>query len=141
MCVCVLPCNSLLLNLAAFALGVFGGAPMQCNLSVLATLQADFLSLSHTQTSGRSLHNSAANNRRLQLQRAGHEPVCLVPEWTDICLCLPGLFLPTFSLILRAFYSADIGINTASSCENSTCFVPELVAGSLPRLSLRSFDN
>ena len=52
MCVFVLPCNCLLLNLAAFALGVFGGALGQCDLSVLVTLQADFLTLSHAQTSG-----------------------------------------------------------------------------------------
>ncbi len=49
---CVLSCTCLLLNLAAFALGVFGSAPMQCDLSVLVTLQADFLSLSQAQTSG-----------------------------------------------------------------------------------------
>ncbi len=52
MCVCVLPCICKLLNLAAFALGVLGVPPMQCDLSVLVTLQADFPSLSHAQTSG-----------------------------------------------------------------------------------------
>ena len=31
----------------------------------------------------------------------------------------------------HTLYSADIGIITASSCEKCTCFVPELVAGSL----------
>ncbi len=51
--------------------------------------------------------------------------------WTIPCLCLPGLFESALTHILRAFYSADIGINTASSCEKPTCFVPELVAGSL----------
>ena len=108
----------------------FGGAPMQCDLSVLVTLQATSLSLSHTQTSGWSIHKSMANNHKTQLQPAGHELVCLVPEWTSICLCLPGLFKPAFTLILRAFYSADISINTASSCDGPTCFVPKLVAGS-----------
>jgi len=61
---------------------------------------------------------------------AGHEPVCLVPEWTRICLCLPGLFEAALIHILRAFYSANIGIDTASSCDGPTCFVPKLVAGS-----------
>ncbi len=103
---------------------------MQCDLSVLVTLQATAPSLSHTQTSGCSIHQSIANNHRTQLQHAGHEPVCLVPEWTSYCLCLPGLFKPAFTLILRAFYSADISINTASSCDGPTCFVSELMAGS-----------
>ncbi len=44
--------------------------------------------------------------------------------------CLPGLFKADLTHILRAFYSADIGINTASSCDGPTCFVSELVAGS-----------
>ncbi len=69
-----------------------------------------------------------ANIHRTQFQRAGHELVCLVPEWTDTCLCLPGLFEPALTHILN---SADIGINTASSCDGPTCFVPELVAGSV----------
>ncbi len=50
--------------------------------------------------------------------------------WLIACLCLPGVFDSALTLTLRAFYSADIGINTASSCDRSTCFVPELVAGS-----------
>ena len=51
------------------------------------------------------------------------------------CTHLIGLTKSKDILILRAFYSADIGINTASSCESSTCFVPhELVAGSLHQL-------
>ena len=48
---------------------------------------------------------------------------------SSICLCLPGLFRPAFTLILRACYSADIGINTASSCDGPTLFVTEVVAG------------
>jgi len=77
-----------------------------------------------------------ANNHKTQLQPAGHELVCLVPEWTSICLCLPGLFKPAFTLILGAFYSADIGVTTASSCDGPTLFVTELVAGS----SFHQFD-
>ena len=77
-----------------------------------------------------------ANNHKTQLQPAGHELVCLVPEWTSICLCLPGLFKPALMLILRAFYSVDIGVTTASSCDGPTLFVTELVAGS----SFHQFD-
>ena len=54
---------------------------------------------------------------------------CRTPQ--EIRLCLPGLFkqaLPT--RILRDFYSADIGITTASTCDGPTLFVTELVAGS-----------
>ena len=36
----------------------------------------------------------------------------------------------TFTVVKRQFGNADIGINTASSCDGPTCFVPELVAGS-----------
>jgi len=61
---------------------------------------------------------------------------CLVPEWAIACLCLPGLFKSALTYILRAFYSAVIGINTASydaSCKEPTCFVPEHVASSVYR--------
>ncbi len=77
-----------------------------------------------------------ANNHKTQLQQAGHEPVCLVLEWTSICLCLPGLFKPAFTVMLRALYSADIGITTASSCDGPTLFVTELAGGS----SFHQFD-
>ena len=118
------------LETCCFCHGRFGDAPMQCDLSVLVTLQAAFMNLSHARTSSWSIYELTANNHRTQLQRAGHEPVCLVPEWTSICLCLPGLFEPALTHIRRAFYSADIGINIASSCDGPTCFVPKLVAGS-----------
>ena len=110
----------------------FRGAPMQCDLSVLVTLQATSQGLSHTQT---SIHKSMANNHKTQLQHAGHEPVCLVPEWMNICLCLPGLFKSALTLILRALYSADVDITTAS-CDGPTMFVTELVDGS----SFHQFD-
>ena len=45
-----------------------------------------------------------------QPQRAGHEPVCLVPDWTSICLCLSGVFAQASPHILRASYSSDIGL-------------------------------
>jgi len=38
-------------------------------------------------------------------------------------------------------YSADIGINTASSCGGPTCFVPELVAGSFYQFDLGSASD
>ena len=38
-------------------------------------------------------------------------------------------------------YSADIGINTASSCGGPTCFVPELVAGSFYQFDLSSASD
>ena len=47
-----------------------------------------------------------------QPQRAGHEPVCLVPEWTNVCLCLSGVFAQASLRILRASHSSDIGITT-----------------------------
>ena len=80
------------------------------------------------ETSSCSIFKLPANNHRTQLQRTGHELVCLVPKWTDTCLqAVPGQAL---THVLRVFYSADIGIATASSCDGPTCFVPELVAGS-----------
>ena len=131
-----------LLRPTASALGVSGGAPMQYDLSVLVTMQAAFMTSSRAQTNRCSAHESTANNHRTWLQHAGHELVCLVPEWTSICLCLPGLFEPDFAHILRAFYSADIGITNTSSCDSPTCFMPELVAGSAsvslkPQISLQ----
>ncbi|DBA85963.1 TPA: hypothetical protein ACH3X1_005502 [Trebouxia sp. C0004] len=55
--------------------------------------------------------------------------LCLV-LWTSTCMCLSALFDRASTHILRAFYFADIGIKTASSCDRLTCFMPELVAGS-----------
>ena len=48
-----------------------------------------------------------------------------IPAWTlriSLHTCFEGCLLSE---------TADIGINTASTCEKSICFVPELVAGSL----------
>jgi hypothetical protein len=109
---------------------------MQCDLSLLVMLQAAFMDLSHARASSCSIFTSPASKHRTQLQRADHEPVRLVPEWTIACLCLPGLFESALTYILRAFYSAVIGINTASydaSCKEPTCFVPEHVASSVYR--------
>ena len=36
---------------ATFALGISGDTPMQCDLSLLVTLQAAFINLSHTKAS------------------------------------------------------------------------------------------
>jgi len=71
---------------------------------------------------------SASISSYRQPQRAGHEPVCLVPEWTSICLCLSGVFAQASTHILRASYSSDIATNTTSDF-SSTCVVLALVAG------------
>ena len=85
-------------------------------------------SFSHTQTSDCS-HSSTADQQRTQLQSASHESVCLVPEWTSICLCLIAIFGQATTYV-RAFYSADIGITTATTSDvSSTCIVLALVAG------------
>ncbi len=59
------------------------------NGSVLAYLQAtSFPDLLHRlATSDWAAYNLLTTNTCYrQPQRAGHEPVCLVPEWTSICL-------------------------------------------------------
>ena len=95
---------------------------MQCDLSVLV------IRFSHTQTSDCS-HSSTADQQRIQLQSASHESVCLVPEWTSICLCLTAIFGQATTYV-RASYSADIGITTATTSDvSSTCIVLALVAG------------
>ncbi|DBA86283.1 TPA: hypothetical protein ACH3X1_005780 [Trebouxia sp. C0004] len=55
--------------------------------------------------------------------------LCLV-WWTSTCMCLSALLNRASTHILRAFYFANIGIKSASSCVRLTCFMPELVAGS-----------
>ncbi len=59
-----------------------------------------------------------------QLQRVGHEPGCLVPGCVDkyLCMCLIALFNRASTHILRALYSADIGImNFDSPLDFVTC--------------------
>ena len=71
-------------------------------------------------------------SQKQQLQRAGHEPVCLVPGSVDKYLCVPECPLQQShsTHILRAFYFADIGITTDKSSNIScTCVVLALVAG------------
>ena len=106
-----------------FRPGRFGGMPpVLCEGSVLAYLQAiSFPYLLHRlATSDSSADNLLTTNTCYrQPQRAGHEPVCLVPEWTSICLCLSGVFAQASTHILRASYSSDIGVttNTTSDCQ------------------------
>ncbi len=52
------------------------------------------------------------DSQKEQLQRAGHEPVCLVPGFVDnyLCMCLIALFNSASTHVLRAFHSADIEI-------------------------------
>ena len=115
---------------AGFATGVSGMPPLQCDFSVLQTLPAAFL----TQKQAQRLAAAAFSNcRRTTTEHSFSAPVtslyasCLSGRIPACRLCLPGQAL---THILRAFYSADIGIATASSCDGRTCFVPELVAGS-----------
>ena len=71
----------MLLELAAVTLDVSGLGPLQHDLSVLVGLQAAF---SHT------LRTEAdTDSQEEQLQRAGHEPVCLVPGSVDKYLHVP----------------------------------------------------
>ena len=64
-----------------------------------------------------AVYSSTAYQQRTQLQSGGHEPGCLVPEWTSICMCLTAhaLFRLTTTYILRAFHPADTGITTATT--------------------------
>jgi len=55
-----------------------GFPPLQCDLSVLVKLQAPSSHLTH-----RLRTQAQPNSRQEQLQRAGHEPVCLVPGSVD----------------------------------------------------------
>jgi len=89
---CVLQCihvhNYLLLGLAIIALGVTGFAPLQCDLSVLVKLQA--ASSLFKRRLGTQGHT---DSQQEQLQRAGHEPVCLVPDSVDQYLPVPDCTL------------------------------------------------
>ncbi len=99
---------------------------MQCDLALLVTLQA---ALFHAKASSRSAFWFTSQQPQNTTQ-ARRSRACLPCAWTIACLCLPGRFEADLTHILRAFYSADIGINTASSCDGPTCSVSELVAGS-----------
>ena len=71
----------MLLELAAVTLDVSGLGPLKHDLSVLVRLQA---ASSHT------LRTEAhTDSQEEQLQRAGHEPVCLVPGSVDKYLHVP----------------------------------------------------
>ncbi len=89
---CVLQCvyvhNSLLLGLATIALGITGFAPLQCDLSVLVKLQAASSLFTH-----RLRTQARTDSQQEQLQRAGHEPVCLVPGSVDKYLPVPDCTL------------------------------------------------
>jgi len=116
----------MLLGNATTALGVTGFAPLDCDLSVLIKIQAASPPCSH-----RLRSQAHSDSQTEQLQRAGHEPVCLVPGSVDKYLPVPDCTLQRASThILRAFYSADIGITTDTTSDfSSTCVVLALVAG------------
>jgi hypothetical protein len=85
---CIHVHNYLLLGLATIALGVMGFAPLQCDLSVLVKLQAaSSLFTRRLRTQGHT------DSQQEQLQRAGHEPVCLVPDSVDQYLPVPDCTL------------------------------------------------
>jgi len=85
---CIAMHFSLLLGLATIALGVTGFAPLQCDLSVLDKLQAASSLFSH-----RLRTQPHTDRQQEQLQRAGHEPVCLVPGSVDKYLHVPDCTL------------------------------------------------
>ena len=99
-----------------------GFGPLQCDLSVLVSVQA---ASSHTQTE----ESAHTDGQKEQLQCAGHEPVCLVPGSVDTCMCLIAPFNRAATHVLRAFYSADIGtMNFGSPLDSIACCLM-LVAG------------
>jgi len=78
----------LLLGLATIALGVTGFAPLQCDLSVVVKLQAAPSLFTH-----RLRTQAHTDSQQEQLQRAVHEPVCLVPGSVDKYLPVPDCTL------------------------------------------------
>ncbi len=109
-----------------------GDAPSTLQRFCASISAGHFFSRPLTQTSDQRLSclQPPDDAHLLQPQRAGHEPVCLVPEWTSICLCLSGVFAQASPHILRASYSSDIGITTDTTYDfSSTCVVLALVAG------------
>ena len=114
-------CGSLLLG-HAITLCVTGFGPLQCDLSVLVSLQA---ASSHTRLRTRAHTDS----QKEQLQHAGHERVCLVLGSVNTCMCLTALFNRASTHILRAFYSADIGIMNLGSPMDSVACCLMLVTG------------
>jgi len=111
----------MLLGLATIALGVTGFAPLQCEYRRLLHFSHRLRTQAHT------------DSRQEQRQRAGHEPVCLVPGSEDKYLPVPDCTLQkSLDTHSEAFYSADIGISTdTTSSFRSTCVVLALVAGRL----------
>ncbi len=81
-------CHHMLLGNATIALGVMGFAPLECDLSVLIKMQAASPPCSHRL--GTQAHSDSQTE---QLQRAGHEPVCLVPGSVDNYLPVPDCTL------------------------------------------------
>ena len=69
--------------------GVTGFAPLKCDLSVLVKMQAASPLFTQTRT------QAHADSQEEQFQRAGHEPVCLVPGSVDEYLPVPDSTLQT----------------------------------------------
>jgi len=101
-CACCLSCASLMMFIALLnsaceiacywapcsCPGRSGDAPLQCDLSLLVTVQAAFMNLFLAKASSWSVFRSSVSNHRTQLRRAGHEPVCLVPGQLLAYACL-----------------------------------------------------
>ena len=116
----------MLLGNATIALGVAGFAPLECDLSVLIKMQAASPPCSHRL---RTQAHSDSQTSSFSAPVTSLFALCLV-LWTTTCLCLIALFKRASSHILRAFYSADIGITTNTTSDfSSTCVVLALVAG------------
>ncbi len=96
---CVLLC---IYNIAP---GIAGFTPSRCDLSVLVKLQA--ASSICTQTGDFSMFRQPTRAASACQSRACLPCACL---WTSTCMCLTELCGRASTHILRAFYSADIGI-------------------------------
>ena len=96
---CVLLC---IYNIAP---SIAGFTPSRCDLSVLVKLQA--ASSIVTQTGDFSMFRQPTRAASACQSRACLPCACL---WTSTCMCLTELCGRASTHILRAFYSADIGI-------------------------------
>ena len=115
--------------IACFYPGRFGGAPMQCDLSVLVTMQAAFPSLSHARTSSWSIHKSTANNHRTASARRSR--ACLPCAWVDEYLLVPAWTLrPSLDTHSEGFLLCWYRYKNCFLLRQTYMLCAELVAGS-----------
>ena len=98
-----------------YTLGVTGFAPLQCDLSVLVKLQAVSSLFTHRL---RTQAQADSQQERFSAPVTSLSALCLV-LWTSTCMCLIALFDRASAHILRAFYSADIGIPTNTTSDSA----------------------